>query len=175
MTSGGEPFFQYGSGSRGNLLGFDTTTQDITNPSSKDHHQLRRIGKIRMIWEESVSLWGEHNHHHNQESAHGSSRSTGRVKLQGSSFLNSDELTFFDESMVACSLEAFEDGPYKGFSVDKFLSGQQVKVFGRRKSSSSSAPPPGKQLYFYEESFFCFQYSYWPKILGTVFYFFCIF
>ncbi|KAI3757540.1 hypothetical protein L6452_05080 [Arctium lappa] len=54
-----------------------------------------------------------------------------------------DELTFLDDSMVACTLESFEDSnsPLKGFSVDRFLPGQQVKVFGRRKSSFSN--PPG--------------------------------
>lgn len=81
-----------------------------------------------MTWEESVSLWAEEGEHHR-----------GRVRLQaGSSFLNADELTFFDDTMVACTMEAFEDGPLKGFSVDRFVNGQQVKVFGRRKSPASS-------------------------------------
>lgn len=79
-----------------------------------------------MTWEESVNLWAEEGEHHR-----------GRIRLQGTSFLNADELTFFDDAMVACTMEAFEDGPLRGFSVDRFLNGQQVKVFGRRKSSSS--------------------------------------
>ena len=81
-----------------------------------------------MTWEESVSLWAEEGEHHR-----------GRVRLQGSSFLNADELAFFDDAVVACTMESFEDGPLKGFSVDRFVNGQQVKVFGRRKSSSASA------------------------------------
>lgn len=94
--------------------------------------ELKRVGKARMIWEESVNLWGEEGEHHR-----------GRVKLQGLNFLNADELTYLDDSMVACTLETFEDAtPLKGFSVDRFVCGQQIKVFGRRKSSSSSAPPP---------------------------------
>jgi hypothetical protein len=80
-----------------------------------------------MTWEESVSLWAEEGEHHR-----------GRVKLQGSSFLSADELTFFDDAMVPCNMEVFEDGPVKGFSVDRFVSGQQIKVFGRRKSSSAA-------------------------------------
>ncbi|MCI14883.1 kinase superfamily protein, partial [Trifolium medium] len=81
-----------------------------------------------MTWEESVSLWGEEGEVHR-----------GRIKLQNSSFLNADEITCFDDTMVICPLESFEDGPLKGFSVDRFVSGQQVKVFGRRKSSSTSS------------------------------------
>jgi len=101
---------------------------DVAAGASSSSKELRRIGKIRMTWEESVSLWAEEGEHHR-----------GRVRLQGSSFLNADELTFFDDSMVACTMEAFEDGFLKGFSVDRFISGQQVKVFGRRKSSSSAS------------------------------------
>ncbi|CAK7337147.1 unnamed protein product [Dovyalis caffra] len=123
MTSGGEAYFH---GTR-SLLGFDTS-MDVAAGSSSSSKELRRIGKIRMTWEESVSLWGEEGEQHR-----------GRVKLQGSSFLNADELTFFDDSMIACTMEAFEDGALKGFSVDKFVSGQQVKVFGRRKSSPSAS------------------------------------
>ncbi|KAL7003245.1 hypothetical protein U1Q18_004403 [Sarracenia purpurea var. burkii] len=131
MSSGGGEAFLHGS--RGSLLGFESSL-DVPAPSSASSKELRRIGKIRMVWEESVSLWGEEGEHHR-----------GRVKLQGSSFLKADELTFLDDSMVACTMEAFEDGPLKGFSVDKFVSGQQIKVFGRRKSSSTtgtSAIPP---------------------------------
>lgn len=123
LTSGGEPFFH---GSRGGLLGLDTLL-DVTGSSSSSSKELRRIGKIRMSWEESVSLWAEEGEVHR-----------GRVKLQSSSLLNADELTCFDDAMVPCPMEYFEDGPLKGFSVDRFVSGQQVKVFGRRKSSPAS-------------------------------------
>ncbi|XP_056694269.1 uncharacterized protein [Spinacia oleracea] len=94
--------------------------------------ELRRIGRMRMTWEEWVTLWAEEGEYHNR----------GRVKIQGSSnLLNADhELFYFDDSMVASSLEAFEDGPLKGFSVDRFVPGQQLKVFGRRKQPLS--PPP---------------------------------
>ncbi|XP_027357297.1 uncharacterized protein LOC113866685 [Abrus precatorius] len=122
MTSGGEAFFH---GSRGGLLGLDSLLDISGSSSSKE---LRRIGKIRMTWEESVSLWAEEGEIHR-----------GRVRLQSSSFLNADELTCFDDAMVPCPMESFEDGPLKGFSVDRFVLGQQVKVFGRRKSSPASA------------------------------------
>ncbi|KAK2994271.1 hypothetical protein RJ640_022924 [Escallonia rubra] len=159
---GGEAFMH---GARGNLFGFDNSSsfevslsrrglyrggQDggetsfsildninnagvgPTSSTSSSHKELRRIGKIRMIWEELVSLWAEEGEHQK-----------GRVKLQGSSFLNADELAFLDDSMVACTMETFEDAgsALKGFSVDRFVSGQQVKVFGRRKSSSSPSVP----------------------------------
>ncbi|KAK6794367.1 hypothetical protein RDI58_007820 [Solanum bulbocastanum] len=42
--------------------------------------------------------------------------------------------------MVACTMEAFEDEPIKGFSVDRFQYGMQLKVFGRRKFSSATTP-----------------------------------
>lgn len=134
ITSGaGEGF---GQGGRGSLLGYDTSsTTDVMGGACRE---LKRIGKVRMIWEESVNLWGEGEHHR------------GRVKLQGLSFLNADELTYLDESMVACTLETFEDStPLKGFSVDRFLSGQQIKVFGRRNSSSSAPPPPFSGMYIF--------------------------
>ncbi|XVF50737.1 hypothetical protein PTKIN_Ptkin04bG0127000 [Pterospermum kingtungense] len=124
-TSGGDTFFH---GPRGSLLGFDSSIDVGVGLPSSSSKELRRIGRIRMTWEESVSLWAEEGEHHR-----------GRVRLQGSSFLNADELTFFDDAMVACTMEAFEDGPLKGFSVDRFVNGQQVKVFGRRKSSAASA------------------------------------
>ncbi|XP_061359003.1 uncharacterized protein LOC133303139 [Gastrolobium bilobum] len=127
MISGGEAFFH---GTRGSLLGLDSLL-DISGTSSSlasSSKELRRIGKIRMTWEESVSLWAEESELHR-----------GRVRLQSSSFLNADELTFFDDAMVPCLMESFEDGPLKGFSVDRFVSGQQVKVFGRKKSSSASS------------------------------------
>ncbi|GMJ06569.1 hypothetical protein like AT5G51800 [Hibiscus trionum] len=108
------------------LLGFDVGVG--YHSSSSSSKELRRIGKIRMTWEESVNLWAEDGEFHR-----------GRVRVQGSTFLNSDELAFFDDSMVACTMEAMEDGPLKGFSVDRFLTGQQVKVFGRRKASASSS------------------------------------
>lgn len=83
-----------------------------------------------MVWEESVSLWGEE----------GSDQQRGgRIRVDGCSFLNAEELTFFDESMVACTMESYDDGPLKGFSVDRFVPGQQIKVFGRRKSPSATA------------------------------------
>ncbi|KAL2527173.1 Protein kinase superfamily protein [Abeliophyllum distichum] len=118
-------------GIRGSLLGLEGSSLEVAGPSSfsSSSKEPRRIGKIRMLWEESVNLWGEEGEHN-----------MGRVKLQGTSFLNADELTFLDDSMVVCTMEAFEDGPLKGFSVDRFVSGQQVKVFGRRKSSLAPAP-----------------------------------
>ena len=122
MGSGGEAFYH---GGRGSLLGFESVDTGGPTSSSKE---VRRIGKIRMTWEESVSLWAEEGEHHR-----------GRVRLQGLSFLNADELSFLDDSTVACTMEAFEDGPLKGFTVDRFISGQQVKVFGRRKSSSAAS------------------------------------
>ncbi|XP_025014768.1 uncharacterized protein LOC8258332 [Ricinus communis] len=134
MTSGGEPYFH---SNRGSLLGFEASI-DVAGggggaaAASSSSKEIRRIGKVRMTWEESVSLWAEEGEHHR-----------GRVRLQGSCFLNADELAFFDDSMVACTIEAFEDGPLKGFSVDRFVSGQQVKVFGRRKASASVAAPSG--------------------------------
>ncbi|PON88061.1 Protein kinase-like domain containing protein [Trema orientale] len=126
MGSAGEAFYY---GGRGALMGFESAV-DIGGPSppSISSKELRRIGKIRMTWEESVSLWAEEAEHNR-----------GRVKLQGSSFLNADELTYLDDAMVACNMEAFEEGPLRGFSVDRFVSGQQVKVFGRKKPFSVSA------------------------------------
>ena len=129
MSGSGEGYFH---GARGSLLGIEGSTMDVTGgvgqyetSSSSTLKELRRIGKVRMVWEELVSLWAEDGEHHR-----------GRIKVQGTSFLNADELTFLDDAMVACTLEAFEDAnsPLKGFSVDRFLPGQQVKVFGRRKS-----------------------------------------
>lgn len=129
-AGGGEALFH---GGRGMLLGLESPLE-IAGPclgsSSRD---VRRIGKIRMTWEESVSLWAEEGEVHR-----------GRVRIQASSFLKAEELCFFDESMVPCTMECFEDGPLRGFSVDRFISGQQVKVFGRRKyCSSASAPAAG--------------------------------
>lgn len=127
ISSGGEPIYH---GGRMALLGHDTSHVDIPGgPSlSSSSKELRRIGKIRMTWEESVNLWAEDGEHHR-----------GRVRVQDSNFLHADELTFFDDSIVACTMEAFEDGPLKDFSVDRFISGQQLKVFGRRKSSLSQS------------------------------------
>ncbi|KAI9076351.1 hypothetical protein K1719_041714 [Acacia pycnantha] len=129
MTSGGEALFY---GARGMILGLEPPLEiagpSILPSSSSSSKELRRIGKIRMTWEESVNLWAEEGE-----------VNRGRVRLQGSSFLKADELSFFDDSMVLCTMESFEDGPLKGFSVDRFVSGQQVKVFGRRKNSNSSA------------------------------------
>lgn len=126
MTTGSETFFHGGRGSDV-ILGFENCA-DAALISFKE---LGRIGKIRMIWEESVSLWAEEGEH-----------CRGRLKLQGSNFLNADEITFLDDSMVASTMEAFEEGPLKGFSVDRFLPGQQLKVFGRRKSFSSAPVLP---------------------------------
>ncbi|XAR66186.1 Cyclin-dependent kinase [Bertholletia excelsa] len=132
LTSGGEPYLP---GGRMGLLGFESTL-DVSGPSGATFwKEFRRIGKIRMVWEESVSLWAEEGEHHR-----------GRVKLQGSSFLNADELTFLDDTMVACPMEVFEDGPLKGFSVDRFVSGQQVKVFGRKKQSSLAPAAPSGSI-----------------------------
>lgn len=131
MTTGSESFLHGGRGSDV-ILGFDNSVDAAAAaPSSISSKELRRIGKIRMIWEESVSLWAEEGEHYR-----------GRLKLQGSNFLNADEITFLDDSMVASTMEAFEEGPLKGFSVDRFLPGQQVKVFGRRKSFSSAPVLP---------------------------------
>ncbi|KAK9724524.1 hypothetical protein RND81_05G079400 [Saponaria officinalis] len=123
------------------LLGFDSHHQHQhpqldygATPSTRV--EMRRIGRMRMSWEESVSLWGEeggdfHNININNR---------GRIKLHGgSSMFNADEIVYFDETMVASTLEFFEDGPLKGFSVDSFVPGQLLKVFGRKKSSSSSS------------------------------------
>ncbi|XP_027162593.1 uncharacterized protein LOC113763089 [Coffea eugenioides] len=131
-TSSGAEAFPLG-GRGGTTLGFETSLDVLGGgPSTSTYSkEFRRIGKIRMIWEESVSLWAEEGEHHR-----------GRVKIQGSSFLNADEIAFLDDSMVACTMEAFEDGPLKGFSVDRFLPGQHVKVFGRRKSFFVPVPIP---------------------------------
>jgi len=101
-----------------------------SSSSSSSLRDLRRIGKIRLTWEESVNLWAE------------GEVDYGRIRVSGSSFLNADELTYLDDSMVACTMESFQDGPLKGFSLDKFISGQHLKVFGRQRSTSSSAPSP---------------------------------
>lgn len=84
-----------------------------------------------MVWEESVNLWSE-------EGVGEEQRSGGRIRVEGCGFLNAEELTFFDESMVACTMESYDHGPLKGYSVDRFVSGQQIKVFGRRKSPSAT-------------------------------------
>ncbi|KAF8413078.1 hypothetical protein HHK36_001054 [Tetracentron sinense] len=111
-----EAFFH---GYRGSLLGLESSLDVAAPSSSSSYKDIRRIGKIRMTWEESVSLWAEEGEYQR-----------GRVKLQGSSFLNADELTSLDEAMVACTMEAFDDGPLRGFSVDRFVCGEQVRVFG---------------------------------------------
>ncbi|KAL8141496.1 hypothetical protein V2J09_014528 [Rumex salicifolius] len=129
MASGMEQPYNL-QGGRASLLGFDQSPPlEIMAPSSSSSsRELRRVGRIRMTWEESVSLWADEDGDHHK----------GRVKLQGTNFLNADDLTYFDDSMVACSLESFTDGPLKGFSVDKFVAGQQLKVLGRRKPASTS-------------------------------------
>ncbi|XP_022922551.1 uncharacterized protein LOC111430520 [Cucurbita moschata] len=88
--------------------------------------EIRRIGKVRMVWEESVSLWSEEGSEQHRGGG-------GRIKIEGCNFLNAEDLTFFDESMVACTMESYDHGPLKGLSIDRFVSGQQIKVFGRRK------------------------------------------
>ncbi|KAL2550300.1 Protein kinase superfamily protein [Forsythia ovata] len=148
-------------GIRGSLLGLEGSSLEVAGPSlfSSSSKEPRRIGKIRMLWEESVNLWGEEGEHN-----------MGRVKLQGTSFLNADELTFLDDSMVVCTMEAFEDGPLKGFSVDRFVSGQQVKVFGRRKSSLAPAPSgvSMKELSFVPQSSLLDLFLHWNfKILQS--------
>ena len=118
-----------GSGLFSNRSYFNPSFETIPS-SSSSLKDLRRIGKIRLTWEESVNLWAEEGE-----------VDYGRIRVSGSSFLNADELTYLDDSMVASTMESFEDGPLKGFSLDKFISGQHLKVFGRQKSTSSSAPP----------------------------------
>ncbi|KAH0937867.1 hypothetical protein HID58_005328 [Brassica napus] len=108
-----------------------------SSSSSSSLKDLRRVGKIRLTWEESVNLWAEEGE-----------VDYGRIRVCGSSFLNADELTYLDDSMVASTMESFEDGPLKGFSLDKFISGQHLKVFGRQKSTSSSAPPLSVNMAF---------------------------
>ncbi|KAK9070350.1 hypothetical protein SSX86_010752 [Deinandra increscens subsp. villosa] len=133
----------YLHGVRGNLLGIESPSMEVggggqyEGSSTSALKELRRIGKVRMVWEELVSLWAEDGEHHR-----------GRVKVQSTSFLNADELTFLDDAMVACTLEVFEDAnsPLRGFSVDRFLPGQQVKVFGRRKSTH----PPNSGMFNYD-------------------------
>ena len=152
-TSSGAEAFPLG-GRGGTTLGFETSLDVLGGgPSTSTYSkEFRRIGKIRMIWEESVSLWAEEGEHHR-----------GRVKIQGSSFLNADEITFLDDSMVACTMEAFEDGPLKGFSVDRFLPGQHVKVFGRRKSFFVPVPIPSGMEYI--EYYRNYQFLYCSKFL----------
>ncbi|KAI4320050.1 hypothetical protein MLD38_033572 [Melastoma candidum] len=127
ITSGVEGFFPGTSRTGGGALGFSPGS-DVGTASSAGGKELRRIGKVRMTWEESVSLWAEEGE--NQR---------GRIMVRGTSFLNADELAFLDESMVAGSMEAFEEGQLAGLSVDRFVAGQQVRVFGRRKMTSSSS------------------------------------
>ncbi|KAJ0588734.1 putative protein kinase [Helianthus annuus] len=130
---GGEGYLH---GVRGSLLGMESSSMEVEGGGQYDASstsalkELRRIGKVRMVWEELVSLWAEDGEHHR-----------GRIKVQGTSFLNADELTYMDDAMVACTLEAFEDAnsPLRGFSVDRFLPGQQIKVFGRRMATHLSA------------------------------------
>ncbi|KAF4377888.1 hypothetical protein F8388_018489 [Cannabis sativa] len=57
MGSGVETLYY---GGRGGLMGFESSV-DMGGPSppSTSSKDLRRIGKIRMSWEESVSLWAE--------------------------------------------------------------------------------------------------------------------
>ncbi|KAF9614871.1 hypothetical protein IFM89_020968 [Coptis chinensis] len=124
VTEGGNEGFFHGS--RGSLFGGIESSAEVNVSLSRD--AVRRIGRIRMTWEESLSLWAEEGEYQR-----------GRLKLEGLSFLNADEVTFLDDTMAGCTMEAFEDGPLKGFSVDRFTCGQQVKVFGRRKPASTSS------------------------------------
>ncbi|CAN6860737.1 unnamed protein product [Brassica oleracea] len=123
-----------GSGLFSNRSYFNPSFETIPS-SSSSLKDLRRIGKIRLTWEESVNLWAEEGE-----------VDYGRIRVSGSSFLNADELTYLDDSIVACTMESFDDGPLRGFSLDKFISGQHLKVFGRQKSTSSSAPSPSVNM-----------------------------
>ncbi|XP_026410139.1 uncharacterized protein LOC113305282 [Papaver somniferum] len=125
-----------GMESRGN----EVITYGGPSSSTSTSREFRRIGRIRMTWEESVNLWAEEQEgdHHHQQQQRGGGVTAGRVKLQGLGFLNANELTFFDETMAGCTMEAYQEGPLKGFSIDRFICGQQVKVFGRRSNSSSN-------------------------------------
>uniref|UniRef100_A0A7N0VAH4 Protein kinase domain-containing protein n=1 Tax=Kalanchoe fedtschenkoi TaxID=63787 RepID=A0A7N0VAH4_KALFE len=100
--------------------------------SSSVPNTLRRIGKMKMMWEECVNLWAEEGE---TQSGRVNICSPSTTASSLSSFLNADELVFFDDSMVATTLEAFENGPLSGFSTDRFAPGQQVRVFGRRRAA----------------------------------------
>ncbi|KAF6160258.1 hypothetical protein GIB67_019027 [Kingdonia uniflora] len=132
LTGRGKQVMDDNKGSLLMLGGVESSTDVASTPSTSLSSPVRRIGRIRMTWEESICLWSDESDQNHMR---------GRVKVEGLNFLKADELTFLDDSMASCTLEAFEeDGPLKGFSVDKFVCGQQVKVFGRTKSSSSSSP-----------------------------------
>ncbi|KAI5056541.1 hypothetical protein GOP47_0028359 [Adiantum capillus-veneris] len=89
---------------------------------------LQRVGRIKMVWEESVHIWGP------------PEAQQGRLKVDNLNlnFLQADQLAFLDHNISANAIEAFESGPLQGFSTDTFTSGQQLKVFGRR----GGAPAP---------------------------------
>jgi hypothetical protein len=87
---------------------------------------LHRIGKVKIIWEETAHIWAEEGEYQR-----------GRLKVDQLNFLNANELTFFDETWTASTIEAFEGGALKGFSTDRFMCGQQLKVFGRRKAGKT--------------------------------------
>ncbi|GLJ23976.1 hypothetical protein SUGI_0455860 [Cryptomeria japonica] len=91
---------------------------------------LQRIGKVKIIWEETTHIWAEEGEYQQ-----------GRLKVDQLNFLNANELTFFDETWTGSTVEAFEGGPLKGYSTDLFIPGQQIKVFGRRRAGSSELQP----------------------------------
>ncbi|XP_011629107.1 uncharacterized protein LOC18424474 [Amborella trichopoda] len=102
--------------------------------------EMRRVGKMRMLWEESVTLWAEE----------GEQEGRGRIKMDNLGFLNVNQLTFFDDTMAANSMEGLDDGPLSGFSADTFACDQQLRVFGRRNSSAGDAKveAPDRSEYF---------------------------
>ncbi|MCO5551173.1 hypothetical protein L7F22_004670 [Adiantum nelumboides] len=87
---------------------------------------LQRVGRIKMVWEESVHIWGPPD------------AQQGRLKLDNLNFLQADQLAFLDHNISANAIEAFEMGQLQGFSTDTFISGQHLKVLGRRSAASSS-------------------------------------
>ncbi|KAH9307517.1 hypothetical protein KI387_035428, partial [Taxus chinensis] len=99
---------------------------------------LQRIGKVKIMWEETAHIWAEEGEYQQ-----------GRLKVDQLNFLNANELSFFDETWTGSTIEAFEGGPLKGFSTDVFIPGQQIRVFGRHKAGPSDLQPldfPSKSL-----------------------------
>ncbi|RAL52209.1 hypothetical protein DM860_016058 [Cuscuta australis] len=147
---GGGDSFLIPKPSHRSLMGLEPPHPLLGCPSSAT---MRRIGKIRMVWEESVSIWADEEGEHHR----------GRVKLvPASTFLAADELAFMDDSMVASTVEFFEDGPLKGFSVDRFMSGQHLRVFGRRRPTLPPHPHPSVPM---TEKFY--HHSVEPSVRST--------